>query len=346
MGNNSIVVNNPYYDELPLISSQPLTSEILVYCQNLNRMRSALKISEIHKKVLSSSFQIILGTETSWNESVKSEEIFGSNYNVFRDDRDLNISQRMSVGGVLVAVSSQFNSELIPSLKFKELDHVWVKTEIAGETHIFASVYFPPDQACKSTYETFFQSAEELMSGFPPEYKVHVYGDFNQRNADFIRGSENDSILLPVVGDNETLQLIFENIAFLGLNQVNHVKNLQNRYFDFLLTNTYEDCCVYESVSPLWKNEAFHTAIKYSIFVHKNSILNDCDYENVFDFKKANYDDIRIALSRTNWQYLLNNQENMECSVEIFYITLMNIIQDNVPFTKKRAEPLYLNIYA
>ena len=124
MGNNSIVVNNPYYDELPLISSQPLTSEILVYCQNLNRMRSALKISEIHKKVLSSSFQIILGTETSWNENVKSEEIFGSNYNVFRDNRDLNISQRMSGGGVFVAVSSEFNSELIPSLKFKEFDHV------------------------------------------------------------------------------------------------------------------------------------------------------------------------------------------------------------------------------
>ena len=86
-------------------------------------------------------------------------------------------------------------------------------------------------------------------------------------NAMPIPDSENDSILLPVVGDNETLQLIFENIAFLGLNQVNHVKNLQNRYLDFLLTNTHEDFCVYESVSPLWKNEAFHTAIEYSIFV-------------------------------------------------------------------------------
>ena len=63
---------------------------------------------------------------------------------------------------------------------------------------------------------------------------------------------------------------------------MNHVKNLQNRYLDFLLTNTYEDFCVYESVSTLWKNEAFHTAIEYSIFVHKNSIPNDCDYENVF----------------------------------------------------------------
>ena len=48
MGNSSIVVNNSCYDELPSISSQPLPSEILVYCQNFNRMRNALKISEIH----------------------------------------------------------------------------------------------------------------------------------------------------------------------------------------------------------------------------------------------------------------------------------------------------------
>ena len=149
--------------------------------------------------------------------SVKSEEIFGNNYNDYRDERDLLISQTMSGGGVLVAISSEFNSELISSSKFKEFDDDWVTTEIAGETHIFAFVYFPPDQACKSTYETFFQSAEELMSGFPSEYKVHVYGDFNQRNADFIPDSENDNILLPVVGDNETLQLIFGNIALLDL---------------------------------------------------------------------------------------------------------------------------------
>ena len=72
--------------------------------------------------------------------------------------------------------------------------------------------------------------------------------------------------------------------------------------------------------------------------MHNNSNPNDCEYENVFDFKKANYDDIRIALSTTNWQYLLNNQENMECSVEIFYITIMKVIQDNVPLTKKRCK--------
>lgn len=336
-GNVSIDIENSFKnDELTSISSENRSTEILVYCQNFNRMKSASKMSIISKNILSSSFSVILGTETSWNDSIKNEEIFGSNYNVFRNDRDLVLTQRKSGGGVLVAISSKFNSELIASPKFKDFEHVWVKTEIIGETHIFASVYFPPDRATKSTYEVFFKAAEEIVSYFPPEYKIHIYGDFNQRNVDFIPDYDNESILLPVVGENETLQFIFEKIAFLGLNQINHVKNQQNCFLDLLLTNICEDFCVVESVSPLWKNEAFHTAIEYSIFVHSNLNPNDCSYEYVFDYNMANYDNIRYKINRVNWQSNLKEEVNIESAVQNFYKILSEVIQEEVPLKRKR----------
>lgn len=286
---NSILSNSMLSnDDLPLTSSGPHSNEILIYCQNFNRMKSSSKMTEISKNILSSSYSVIIGTETSWNESVKSEEVFGSNYNVFRNDRDLHLTQRCSGGGVLIAISVILNSELIVSPKFKEFEHVWVKTHIAGETHIFASVYFPPDQACKSTYEIFFQTAEEIMCNFPPDFKIHMYGDFNQRNVDFIPDSDNNSILLPVIGENETLQLIFEKTASLGLNQINHIKNHLNCYLDLLFTNILEDFCVDKSASPLWKNEVFHTAIEYSLFVHKVQKPNDYYYESTsIQFQKS-----------------------------------------------------------
>ena len=78
---------------------------------------------------------------------------------------------------------------------------MWVKSHIAGEIHVFASVYFPPDQAHKTTYETFFQITDQILSQLPPEAKIHIYGDFNQRHADFMKDSENECILLPVVGE-------------------------------------------------------------------------------------------------------------------------------------------------
>ena len=51
-------------------------TEILIYCQNFNRMKSPSKMKEIQQNLLSSSFKIILGTESSWDESVRSEGIW------------------------------------------------------------------------------------------------------------------------------------------------------------------------------------------------------------------------------------------------------------------------------
>lgn len=177
---------------------------------------------------------------------------------------------------------------------------------------------------------------------------MHIYGDFNQRNADFIPDFENESILLPVVGDNETLQFIFDKTASLGLNQINHVKNKQNCYLDFLLTNMHEDFCVSESISPLWKNEAFHTAIEYSMFMHIYHTPHEYVYENIFDYSRANYTNIRLKLDNANWQSVLRNQNNIECAIEIFYNLLWETIREEVPVKKRRRNhnsknPIWFN---
>lgn len=81
-------------DRLPSTSSPNLqtSTEILVYCQNVNRMRSAGKMNEINKNILSSTYSVIMVSETSWDDSVRSEEVFGNNYNVYRDDRNFQWS--------------------------------------------------------------------------------------------------------------------------------------------------------------------------------------------------------------------------------------------------------------
>lgn len=89
---NVSITNNPKIS----LSSQQNATEILVYCQNFNRMKSSAKMKEIQQKLLSSSFNVILGTETSWDESVRSEEIFGNNFNVFRHDRNLQHCNKKS----------------------------------------------------------------------------------------------------------------------------------------------------------------------------------------------------------------------------------------------------------
>lgn len=76
------------------VNSSGASNEIITYCQNFNRMRSAAKLTEIHRKVSGCAYSVILGTETSWDESIRSEEIFGNNYNVYRADRHYQWSEK------------------------------------------------------------------------------------------------------------------------------------------------------------------------------------------------------------------------------------------------------------
>lgn len=197
-------------------------------------MKSASKIDHIQQTVSGCIYTSILGTETSWDSSVNSEEIFSNSFDVFRNDRDLTSSGKKSGGGVLVAIRVGHDAEKIDSKLFVEFEHVWAKAKIANETHIYASVYFPPLSPI-SSYEAFFKNAEQIISSLEPEIKIHLYGDFNLGTVDFMVDDENESILIPIVGESEKLQIIFDNMNSLGLNQINHVKNNNNRFLDFFL---------------------------------------------------------------------------------------------------------------
>uniref|UniRef100_A0A8D8FQ40 (northern house mosquito) hypothetical protein n=1 Tax=Culex pipiens TaxID=7175 RepID=A0A8D8FQ40_CULPI len=114
------------------------------------------------------------------------------------------------------------NPKEIVTEKHFQFEQVWAKATIAGQVHIFASVYFPPDHANKQSYELFFKTVEIITSKMEPEVKLHIYGDFNQSKVEFISDQENEAILLPVIGENETLHFLFDNIANYGLFQINH----------------------------------------------------------------------------------------------------------------------------
>ena len=324
-------------------SSKNSLIETIVYCQNFNRMRSAYKINEIQNKISGCVYDIIVGTETSWSENIKSEEVFGSKYNVFRCDRDLSLTDKKSGGGVLVAVNASMQAEQISSATHEEFEDVWVKILINGEIHLFVSVYFPPHFAKKPSYETFFEIAESMFSSLPLQTKIHIYGDFNQKTIDFILCEDND-LLLPIVGENETLQFIFDRTSQLGLHQVNHVRNQLNCYLDFMFTNCTEDFNIDEAADPLWKNEIFHTAIEYSLFTDSQRLRpDDNDFELVYDFKSINYLNFHNRLNGINWQNLLNQERDINKAVDIFFDIVNDIIDELVPKRKRKIMAVFKN---
>ena len=91
-------------------------------------------------------------------------------------------------------------------------------------------------------------------------------------------------------------------------------------------------------MTPLWRNEKFHTAIEYSLFVHKNSKSNDYEFDEIFDYRSANYDNIKNKLNTIDWQTILRSEKNVENAVDVFYNYIYKIIHEEVPIKKRRRQ--------
>ena len=89
-------------------------------------------------KLGKTNFAVRNSTETSWDASIRSEEIFGNNFNVFRNDSNLSLSNKKSGGGVLRFIHSDFTSEQIETNTHKEFEHVWFKVIFARKCTSFA----------------------------------------------------------------------------------------------------------------------------------------------------------------------------------------------------------------
>ncbi|XP_055532652.1 uncharacterized protein LOC129722871 [Wyeomyia smithii] len=320
-------------------NEQTNATEISVYCQNFNRMKSPAKIKEIRQNLLASAFKVILGTEINWDETVNNKNMFENNFRVFRNDHNLQTSSKTSGGGVLIAIITKFKSEEMKTAKHKDFEHVCAEAHIAGETHIFASVYFRDGR--KEYFEFFYEKViKTIMSSMKPEEKLHIYGDFNQRTADFIPDIDNESLLLPVAGAGTALPYLFDTTSRLGLYQINHVKNEQNVHLDLLFTSCMENFCVHKSLSPLWKNEVFHTAIEYSIFIHKSASPYDWEYEELPEFDETNYEKAKSRLLTENLQSIINMEGNIDEEVVKFNKIMHSVIAKTVPL-KKRSRTQY-----
>lgn len=238
---------------------------LLTYCQNINRLESDRKIKQVRENLTGSPYAIVMFTETSWNNRIISNKLFRNRFSVYRCDRDMSIKQKG--GGVLIAVNNKFRSVQLASNRTDiGYEQVWTKVTLGnGQMHVFAVVYFWPGSK-REQYERFFRCVQLIMNDLSADGKVHIYGDFNQKNAMFKQSSTNECLLIPEWSvTDSTVSLISDWMQRLGLHQVNRVTNGRGRFLDLLLTNCTERIFVREAPNPLHKNEIDHTAVEYLI---------------------------------------------------------------------------------
>lgn len=75
--------------------------------------------------MLDSNLDLVALTETWLCSTLKSEELFTNDFNVYRKDRSSLTSEKSIGGGALLAINKKFNSTLLDS--DDSIEQLWIK---------------------------------------------------------------------------------------------------------------------------------------------------------------------------------------------------------------------------
>ncbi|MBM6549270.1 reverse transcriptase family protein [Streptococcus dysgalactiae] len=221
------------------------------------------KINTLRSMFSSSSFDIIMVTETWCTESISTECISLVGFEVFRKDRPIGRG-----GGCLVYVKQSLDARVISHpLLDKVTDAVWLSTSLEKHELVIGCVYRPPGHNTNDLDAVI--EAFNYISQLPPGPKL-IAGDFNvpginwthltapQNLINFISciriGCWTQHVPSPTRGDN-ILDLVFSSgIPHLSPSVLNRFPGSDHR----IVTCNFE--VPHLSNKPLVKNQSFYSA--------------------------------------------------------------------------------------
>ena len=279
------------------------------------------KFAQLDSFLHSYQFDIILGSETHLDPSISNPEIFPSNYNVIRKDRNRH------GGGVLIAVSNLFQIEKIDIQDNTE--SLFVKILSKDCTHIIISHYRPPGQGIDYT-RRFTNSLSNIFSRYP-DSRFILGGDFNLPHVDWTSHS-----VLPENPYKQISRLFLDKLSDLGLHQIinepTRTTDHSSTILDLLITN-HVDLISFSGVLPGFSDHD----IPFSI--HNYSIpKNDPPPRKRYLYHKADWPAIKSNLLNFQNQYFsLHKDNDIHTKWNLFKNTILNLIDQHIPFKFQKS---------
>lgn len=295
-----------------------------IYYQNVRGLRT--KTSTFFCNMLASNYKIVALTETNLQASINSSELFPNNFNVFRCDRNLEVTGRQGGGGVLLAISNELSCYTVDSfnVNIPGCEYIWVKIPYnKGGALYICVVYFRP-KSNLGIYQSFYDAV--LQVNFTGNSHLVILGDFNLQ----IYGNT----FLLNSGDNLCKELCtFLNLHNLSLN--NDIRNFQNKTLDLVISNV-NDVVVTRCEEQLTMEDPYHPAIEARIIVaaplsYKSRSTGSAGY----CYKRADFLQIYRELLNMDWSHLYSIL-NINEAVDYFYEQIYNILNRTCPLKKKK----------
>ena len=137
---------------------------------NINCQSVVNKKEHLHAMIDTMKPDIIVGTESWLHLDIKDNEIFPTNFNVYRRDRN------STGGGVFTAVSNEFLSTRQSELE-TESEMTWVKLSVKGSKDLYICSYYRPDVSDEESLDHLNNSLDKICN--TKNCHIWLAGDFN-----------------------------------------------------------------------------------------------------------------------------------------------------------------------
>ena len=232
---------------------------------------------------------IILLTETWCNDSIVNVSLQLPGYNLETDLRRDRVDTGGGVGGGLLVYSRE---GLKIVLNDKHMDNTFnqfcdFKIATGGQPLNIVLVYRPPSAGADNT-EKLCEILRKL------ETNTIVIGDFNLPG---VVWEEREG------GGAKARQLV-ETVEKEGLQQmVSFPTHVKGNILDLVLTNCLEKIVSITDVGRLGKSD--HCMIEVTVAVRWEERRRS---RKVVNWRKANYEEMRLKLNKVDWKYFMENQ--------------------------------------
>ena len=225
---------------------------------------------------------INMGTESWLDGSIKSSEVFPSNFKAYRRDRNTGTQG----GGVFLLVSEQYQSNEPEELKAENCEVVWSKIKIKGVQDLYVGAFYKPPSATDPDY---LDNLSSCLSKIPRGAHLWLGGDFNLADIDW----ENECTVPQAANATQCSQLLsVVKDAFLDqiVSTPTRITEYTSNILDLFLTNNRTLVNKCEVVPGIGDHEAVYVESSMRPMKVKTPP------RKVFQYKKANYDQMQEDL--------------------------------------------------
>jgi Reverse transcriptase (RNA-dependent DNA polymerase) len=311
-------------------------NKISIFYQNTRGLRT--KTTEVFNSVAQSEFKIFAFTETWLDASVGSSELFSSNFNVFRSDRNFAVSDTTRGGGVLIAAHqeyacTQIDLQELSLNNFKYIDILILKIKLHATYLYLINLYIPP-KTPNAEFENLFETLE--LADFLHNHKVLILGDFNiTEYASSLSSSQVTTKLF----------ILNNFVGLLDLAQNNFIFNDYDKLLDLVYSNF--SCNVLRSLDPVVAEDKHHPSLEIECeLTNKSNNSNlGSSYVDCYNFRRANIPVLYDMISNIDWTFL-DSFSDAEDACVYFYGKLYNVLDRCVPrytINNSRKYPPWFN---